>query len=151
MTPETALNEVLASALGVRAGDSLTVRTADKKRLRLRVCGLYRTGDRSPALWASVASAFGTPDTIALVPRQVITDSAGFSRDASELWLGVPDAGRLRIADIGPLAHRPAGHRRQRTDRTPEGPAAVSHRPGERRPADEVRARAPRQADRAGR
>ncbi|MFG2523397.1 hypothetical protein [Streptomyces sp. NPDC048527] len=107
--PETVLNEVLASELGVRAGDSLTVRTADKKRLRLRVCGLYRTGDRSPALWASVASAFGTPDTIALVPREVITDNAGLSPDASELWLGVPDAGRLRIDDIGPLARRVEG------------------------------------------
>ncbi|MER7197154.1 MULTISPECIES: hypothetical protein [unclassified Streptomyces] len=32
---ETALNEVLASELGARARDSFTVRTADKKRLRL--------------------------------------------------------------------------------------------------------------------
>ncbi|MGW6401422.1 hypothetical protein [Streptomyces sp. NPDC055134] len=143
---ETALNEALASELGVRAGDSFTVRTPDKKRLRLRISGLYRTGDRSPALWASVASAFGTPDTIALVPREVIRDSAGLSRDASELWLGVPDgcgsatsgrsrgrAERFSGSDVSLSVHR---------GRTPTTRLAVV--PGlERRPADEVRARAP--------
>ncbi|MFB7161854.1 hypothetical protein [Streptomyces sp. NPDC056242] len=53
--PETALNEVLAAEPGVRAGDSFTVRTADRKRLRVRIGGLYRIGDPSPALWTSVA------------------------------------------------------------------------------------------------
>ncbi|MEU5054496.1 hypothetical protein ACFC18_17085 [Streptomyces sp. NPDC056121] len=77
--PETALNEVLAAEPGVRAGGSFTVRAADRKRLRVRTGGLYRIGDRSPALWTSVASPFGTPDTIALVPREVIRDGAGLS------------------------------------------------------------------------
>ncbi|WP_405634993.1 hypothetical protein OHB53_15225 [Streptomyces sp. NBC_00056] len=80
------------------------MRTTDKKRLRPRIGGLHRTGDRSPALWVSVTSAFATPDTFAVVPREVISNGPGLSRDASELWLGLPDGGRLRIDDIGPLA-----------------------------------------------
>ncbi|MFD0060327.1 hypothetical protein [Streptomyces sp. NPDC056690] len=59
-----------ATEPGVRAGDGLTVRTTDKKRLRLRIGGLHRTGDRSPALWVSVTSAFATPDTVAVVRRR---------------------------------------------------------------------------------
>lgn len=80
------------------------MRTTDKNRLRPRIGGLHRTGDRSPALRVSVTSAFATPDTFAVVPREVISNGPGLSRDASELWLGLPDGGRLRIDDIGPLA-----------------------------------------------
>ncbi|MEV6698753.1 hypothetical protein AB0M68_16435 [Streptomyces sp. NPDC051453] len=80
------------------------MRTTDKNRLRPRIGGLHRTGDRSPALWENATSAFATPDTFAVVPREVISNGPGLSRDASELWLGVPDGGRLRIDDIGPLA-----------------------------------------------
>ncbi|MFD4714484.1 hypothetical protein ACFWN5_33110 [Streptomyces sp. NPDC058430] len=59
-----------ATEPGVRAGDGLTVRTTDKKRLRPRIGRLHRTGDRSPALWVSVTSAFATPDTVAVVRRR---------------------------------------------------------------------------------
>ncbi|WP_432177521.1 hypothetical protein [Streptomyces sp. NBC_00063] len=94
--PETALSEVLATQRGVHTDDGLAVRTTDKKRPRPRIGGLHRTGDGSPALWASVTSAFATPDTFAVVPREVIGNGLWLSRDASELWLGVPDAGRPR-------------------------------------------------------
>ncbi|MBQ0851179.1 ABC transporter permease [Streptomyces sp. BH-SS-21] len=103
---ETALSEVFAAELAVRPGDELRVRPDSGPQVRMRVAGLYRAGDRSPAVWAALSPTFGTPDSMVLVPRRAIAATPGLSRDADASWLGVPDTGGLRLGDIGPLKRR---------------------------------------------
>ena len=106
-TPETALHEAFAAGLGVRPGDDLRIQPSGGPRLRLRVVGLYRPAERSPAVWAALGSVtFGASDSVALMSRQALTATPALARDTGALWLGVPDAGRLHLADIGPLAER---------------------------------------------
>ncbi|MFH8610226.1 FtsX-like permease family protein [Streptomyces sp. NPDC018029] len=103
---EVALTEVAAAELAVRPGDRITVRGADERPVTLRVVGLYAAEERSPALWASLSSTFGTPDSIAVVPRRAFAGSGGLAGDATALWLGVPETGGLRLGDIGALQER---------------------------------------------
>ncbi|MGW0905431.1 FtsX-like permease family protein [Streptomyces sp. NPDC002853] len=103
---ETALTRTFAAELAVRTGDSVNVRGAGGRPVRMRVVGLYGTEGRAPAVWAGLSSTFGTPDSIALVPRGAFTARPGLAKDAGALWLGVPDARGLRLGDIGPLAER---------------------------------------------
>ncbi|UPZ26899.1 ABC transporter permease [Streptomyces sp. LRE541] len=103
---ETALSEVFAAELAVRPGDELRVRPDSGPQVRMRVAGLYRAGGRSPAVWASLSPTFGTPDSMMLIPRQVLATTPGLAGDADALWLGVPDTGGLRLGDIGPLKRR---------------------------------------------
>ncbi|MFE7030695.1 FtsX-like permease family protein [Streptomyces sp. NPDC057621] len=103
---ETALSEVFAAELAVRPGDELRVRPDSGPQVRMRVAGLYRAGDRSPAVWVSLSPTFGTPDSMVLVPRRAIAATPGLARDADASWLGVPDTGGLRLGDIGPLKRR---------------------------------------------
>lgn len=103
---EVALTEVAAAELAVRPGDGIRVRGADERLVAMKVVGLYAAGERAPAMWASLSSTFGTPDSIALVPREAFTDSPGLARNATRLWLGVPGAGGLRLGDIAALRER---------------------------------------------
>ncbi len=103
---EAALTETAAAELAVRPGDGISVRGADGRPVALRVVGLYAAEERTPAVWASLSSTFGTPDSIAVVPREAFARSPGLARDAARLWLGVPDAGGLRLGDIGGLQER---------------------------------------------
>ncbi|MEV8593295.1 FtsX-like permease family protein [Streptomyces sp. NPDC052012] len=104
---ETALSDVFAAELDVRPGDDLRIQPAMGPQLRLRVVGLYRPSERSPAVWAGLSSTtFGTSDSVALMTRQALTAAPRLAEDAGALWLGVPDAARLRLADIGPLRER---------------------------------------------
>ncbi|MFD6437558.1 FtsX-like permease family protein [Streptomyces venezuelae] len=103
---ETALTEAVAAELDVRPGDGITVRGADERPVRLRVVGVYAAEGRAPAVWASLSSTFGTPDTIAVVPREAFARHRALARDARELWLGVPRADGLRLGDIEPLRER---------------------------------------------
>ncbi|MEV7190585.1 ABC transporter permease [Streptomyces sp. NPDC093510] len=103
---EAALTEVLAAELAVRPGDGITVRGADGRPVTMRVVGLYAAEGRAPAVWAALSSTFGTPDSIAVVPRRAFAGSGGLAGDATALWLGVPGTGGLRLGDIGPLEER---------------------------------------------
>ncbi|MEV0255645.1 ABC transporter permease [Streptomyces sp. NPDC050732] len=103
---EVALTEAAAAELAVRPGDRITVRGADERPVPLRVVGLYAAAGRSPALWASLSSTFGTPDSIAVVPRRAFAGSGGLAGDTTALWLGVPETGGLRLGDIGALQER---------------------------------------------
>ncbi|MBM7168912.1 ABC transporter permease, partial [Streptomyces sp. G44] len=103
---EVALTGTAAAELAVRPGDDLTVRGADERVVRVQVVGLYAAEDRSPAVWAALSSTFGTPDSVAITARETFTDSRGLAGDAAALWLGVPDAGGLRLRDIGALKER---------------------------------------------
>ncbi|MEW2402383.1 ABC transporter permease [Streptomyces sp. NPDC046862] len=105
-TAETALTDVYAARLGVRPGDELRVQANDGTQIRIRVTGLYRTDGRSPAVWANLSSALGNSESIALVPRAALTATPSLARDADALWLAVPDADRLGLADIRPLERR---------------------------------------------
>ncbi|WP_223777229.1 hypothetical protein [Streptomyces sp. 135] len=90
----------------MRPGDDVTVRGADERLVRTKVVGLYAAGDRSPAVWASLSSTFGTPDSVAVAAREAFAGSRGLAGDAAALWLGVPEAGGLRLGDIGALQDR---------------------------------------------
>ncbi|MET8683288.1 ABC transporter permease [Streptomyces sp. NPDC004732] len=103
---EVALTEVAAAELAVRPGDGLTVRGADERPVPMRVVGLYAAEGRAPALWASLSSTFGTPDTIAVVPQRAFTGDQGLAGDATALWLGVPRTDGLRLGDIEALRER---------------------------------------------
>ncbi|MGV9878075.1 FtsX-like permease family protein [Streptomyces sp. NPDC003006] len=103
---EVALTEVAAAELAVRPGDGIRVRGADERLVAMKVVGLYAAEERAPAVWASLSSTFGTPDSIALVPRETFADTPALARDGARLWLGVPDAGGLRLGDIGALRER---------------------------------------------
>ncbi|MEV6753428.1 FtsX-like permease family protein [Streptomyces sp. NPDC051214] len=103
---ETALTRAFAAELAVRTGDSVNVRGAGGRLVRMRVVGLYGTEGRAPAVWAALSSTFGTPDSLALVPRGAFTARRGLAKDAGAVWLGVPDARGLRLGDIAPLAER---------------------------------------------
>ncbi|MGW6021997.1 FtsX-like permease family protein [Streptomyces sp. NPDC055099] len=103
---ETVLTRTFAAELAVRTGDSVNVRGAGGRLVRMRVVGLYGTEGRAPAVWAGLSSTFGTPDSLALVPRGAFTARPGLAKDAGAVWLGVPDARGLRLGDIGPLAER---------------------------------------------
>ncbi|MFI7319075.1 FtsX-like permease family protein [Streptomyces venezuelae] len=103
---EVAVTEVAAAELAVRPGDGITVRGADGRPVPMRVVGVYATGGRAPAVWASLSSTFGTPDSIAVVPRETFARTTGLARDARALWLGVPRADGLRLGDIEPLQER---------------------------------------------
>ncbi|WP_237773247.1 ABC transporter permease [Streptomyces luteocolor] len=103
---EVALTGDAAARLAVRPGDGITVRGAGERLVRMKVVGLYAAGERSPALWASLSSTFGTPDSIAVVPRADLAGHRALAGDATDLWLGVPDAGGLRLGDIEPLQER---------------------------------------------
>ncbi|WP_328491862.1 ABC transporter permease [Streptomyces sp. NBC_00414] len=103
---EAALTDVFAAELAVRPGDELRVQPDSGRQVRLRVAGLYRTGGRSPAVWAELSPTFATPDSLVLVPRQTLAATPGLAKDADALWLGVPDTGGLRLGDIGPLQRR---------------------------------------------
>ncbi|WP_413760475.1 FtsX-like permease family protein [Streptomyces sp. MMBL 11-3] len=103
---EAALGEAFAAELAVRPGGELRVRSTDGRQVRMRVAWLYRTGGRSPAVWASLTPTFSSPDSMALVPRRALTTTPGLSGDADALWLAVPDTGGVRLGDIGPLAER---------------------------------------------
>ncbi len=106
---ETALSDVFAAELALRPGDELRVQPNSGRQIRIRVAGLYRAGDRSPAVWANLSTIFGSPDSVALVPRRALTSTPGLAKDAGALWLGVPDTGGLRLGDIGPLRGRADG------------------------------------------
>ncbi|MFK4065380.1 FtsX-like permease family protein [Streptomyces sp. NPDC029674] len=103
---EAALTETAAAELAVRPGDRITVRGADERPVPLRVVGLYAAGKRAPAVWASLSSTFGTPDSIAVVPRRAFAGRGGLAGDAAALWLGVPETRGLRLGAIGPLQER---------------------------------------------
>ncbi|WP_223833017.1 ABC transporter permease [Streptomyces venezuelae] len=103
---EVALTESAAAELAVRPGDGITVRGADERPVPMRVVGVYAAEGRAPAVWASLSSTFGTPDTIAVVPREAFARTEGLARDARALWLGVPRADGLRLGDIEPLRER---------------------------------------------
>ncbi|MYZ12761.1 FtsX-like permease family protein, partial [Streptomyces sp. SID337] len=103
---EVAVTEVVAAELAVRPGDGITVRGADERPVPMRVVGVYTAEGRAPAVWASLSSTFGTPDSIAVVPREAFTRTEGLARDARALWLGVPRADGLRLDDIEPLQER---------------------------------------------
>ncbi|MEU7649360.1 FtsX-like permease family protein [Streptomyces huasconensis] len=103
---EVALTEAAAAELAVRLGGDITLRGAGEHLVRTKVVGLYATGGRSPAVWASLSSTFGTSDSVAVVARGAFTGSRGLTGDAVALWLGVPDAGGLRLDAIGPLQER---------------------------------------------
>lgn len=105
---ETALTEAFAAELAVRTGDGLSVRGAGGRLVRMRVVGLYGTEGRGrgPAVWAGLSSTFGTADSIALVSRGAFTARPALTKDASTLWLGVPEARELRLGDIEPLTER---------------------------------------------
>lgn len=103
---ETVLTRTFAAELAVRTGDDVIVRGAGERLVRMRVVGLYATEGRAPAVWAGLSSTFGTPDSLALVPRGAFTARPGLAKDAGALWLGVPEARGLRLGDIGPLAER---------------------------------------------
>ncbi|MFJ2773164.1 FtsX-like permease family protein [Streptomyces sp. NPDC087300] len=103
---EAALPEVLAAELGVRPGGRLSVRGADDRAVRLDVVGLYATRGRAPAVWASLSSTSGLPDTVVVVAREAFAREDGLGADALALWLGVPDAGGVRLGDIGELKER---------------------------------------------
>ncbi|WP_399930651.1 FtsX-like permease family protein [Streptomyces kanamyceticus] len=103
---EVALTEAAAAELAVRPGDDVTVRGADERLVRTKVVGLYAAGDRSPAVWASLSSTFGTPDSVAVAAREAFAGSRGLAGDAAALWLGLPEAGGLRLGDIGALQDR---------------------------------------------
>lgn len=103
---ETVLTRAFAAELAVRTGDDVIVRGAGERLVRMRVVGLYATEGRAPAVWAGLSSTFGTPDSLALVPRGAFTARPGLAKDAGALWLGVPEARGLRLGDIGPLAER---------------------------------------------
>ncbi|WP_157868825.1 FtsX-like permease family protein, partial [Streptomyces atriruber] len=103
---EVALTETAAAELAVRTGDGITVRGAAGRPVPMRVVGTYAAEGRAPAVWATLSSAFGTPDSIAVVSRDAFTGSKGLAGDATELWLGVPDTGGLRLGDIDALQER---------------------------------------------
>ncbi|MFE0178585.1 FtsX-like permease family protein [Streptomyces sp. NPDC059002] len=103
---EAALPGALAAELSVRPGDRISVRGAADRLVRLKVVGLYVTEGRAPAVWASLGSTFGTPDTVVVVPRAAFGRAAGLGGDAAELWLGVLDARGLGLGDIGALRER---------------------------------------------
>ncbi|NEC26466.1 hypothetical protein G3I20_07805, partial [Streptomyces sp. SID8111] len=108
-TLETALDEVFAADLGVRPGDALRIRPGSGPEVTLRVTGLYRPSGTSPAVWAHLGTTtFGASDSVALVPRPALLATPGLAADTGALWLAVPDADRLRLADIGPLRERAA-------------------------------------------
>lgn len=103
---EVALTEAAAAELAVRPGDDVTLRGADERLVRTKVVGLYAAGDRSPGVWASLSSTFGTPDSVAVAAREAFAGSRALAGDAAALWLGVPEAGGLRLGDIGALQDR---------------------------------------------
>ncbi|WP_447040462.1 FtsX-like permease family protein [Streptomyces sp. DSM 118878] len=103
---EAALTETAAAELAVRPGDPLVVRGAGERLVRLRVVGLYAAKERAPAVWASLSSTFGGPDTIAVVPRRAFAARPGLAGDAAAMWLGVPDVDGLRLGDIEALRER---------------------------------------------
>ncbi|MFI1678556.1 FtsX-like permease family protein [Streptomyces sp. NPDC020607] len=103
---EVALTEVVAAELAVRPGDGITVRGADERPLPMRVVGVYAAAGRAPAVWSSLSSTSGTPDTVAVVPREAFTRNKALSGDARALWLGVPRADGLRLGDIDGLRDR---------------------------------------------
>jgi hypothetical protein len=105
-TVEVALGDLFAARLALRPGDELRVQPTSGKPIRMRITGLYRPGDRSPAVWDNLGSALGSSDSVALVARDALTATPAFAKDADALWLGVPDTRGLRLADIGPLARR---------------------------------------------
>ncbi|MFD4634041.1 FtsX-like permease family protein [Streptomyces sp. NPDC058284] len=131
---EAALTEPAAAELAVRTGDEITVRGADERPVTLRIVGVYAAGKRAPAVWASLSSTFGTPDSIAVIPRAAFARSEPLTADATALWLGVPQTGGPRLGDIGAL--------RERTRRFAGSDASRSvlrgeqGRPGERSEAD---------------
>lgn len=103
---EALLTRAFAAEIAVRTGDEVVVRGAGGRAVRLKVVGLYTTEGRAPAVWAGLSSTFGTADSIALAARDAFTARPGLAKDAGALWLGVPEAGGLRLGDIGPLAER---------------------------------------------
>ncbi|CAM5391212.1 ABC transporter permease OS=Streptomyces alboniger OX=132473 GN=CP975_27065 PE=4 SV=1 [Streptomyces alboniger] len=103
---EAALTETAAAELAVRPGDPVVVRGAGERLVRLEVVGLYAAQERAPAVWASLSSTFGAPDTIAVVPRRAFAAQPGLAGDAAALWLGVPDADGLRLGEIEALRER---------------------------------------------
>ncbi|MFD9438449.1 FtsX-like permease family protein [Streptomyces sp. NPDC060006] len=103
---ETALSDVFAAELAVRPGDELRVQPDSGRAVTLRVAGLYRSGDRSPAVWANLSPTFAAPESMALVPREALAATPGLARDSDALWLGVPDTRGLRLGDIEPLQRR---------------------------------------------
>ncbi|MFF3644555.1 FtsX-like permease family protein [Streptomyces sp. NPDC002564] len=103
---EVALTEAAAAELAVDLGGRITVRGAGARPVPLRVVGLYAAKDRAPAVWATLSSTFGTPDSIAVVPRRAFAGRGALAGDARALWLGVPRTDTLRLGDIGPLRER---------------------------------------------
>ncbi|QEU91326.1 ABC transporter permease [Streptomyces kanamyceticus] len=103
---EAVLPEALAAELGVRPGGRFSVRGAGDRLVRLDVVGLYATRGRAPAVWASLSSTSGLPDTVVLVSREAFAREAGLGADSVALWLGVPDARGVRLGDIGALRER---------------------------------------------
>ncbi|WP_234362922.1 ABC transporter permease [Streptomyces formicae] len=105
---EVVLPEALAAELGVRLGGRFSVRGAGDRLVRFDVVGLYATRGRAPAVWASLSSTSGLPDTVVLVSRDAFGREAGLGADSVALWLGVPDTRGVRLGDIGALRERVA-------------------------------------------
>ncbi|WP_407561701.1 FtsX-like permease family protein [Streptomyces sp. 184] len=121
-TVEVALDEAYAARLGLGTGDEFALGgdedaaaqdtgssgddDAAVRPLGMRVSGLYAPRDPDAPLWQDLTGTFGTPDSVGLVARRAFAEQPALVRDATAVWLAVPDARRLRLGQVDPLRER---------------------------------------------
>ncbi|MEV6105975.1 ABC transporter permease [Streptomyces sp. NPDC051940] len=105
---QAALHESLGRRLHAEPGDTVVLSGFQGRRIRLEITGLWRANGREPAVFSSLTSSSGGPDSLALVSEQGFEAAPGLAGDALAGWFGVPDAYRLDAEDLGPLRDRVA-------------------------------------------
>lgn len=106
---EVMLSRGVAARVGLAPGDLFAINRTREKRITLRVSGLWTADPHAPgepAVLTGLASAFGTSDTVALLPEDAFAARPGLTADAVAAWIAVPDTARLRLDQVTPLRDR---------------------------------------------
>lgn len=104
---QAALSQSAAARVGLRVGDTFQVQVG-LHRVPMRLTGTYTPAPDDPGVLAGLTSAYGGPDSFALVAPGAFTAQPALAADAVAAWIGTPDTSRLSLGEIGPLRDRAA-------------------------------------------